>query len=435
MEQLSTPIGSSLAALAAMLLLLSCESTRGDDREEQQRLVRAERLSRARAQRARRARLARRQKRQAPGPSTPATSPPRVTPDTPCTPAAALRQQAKSGAFNDRFAQAVRRVLQPIHADLVDLKGKPFQRFTFTVRMHPKDAPRFGRRGGPAVLELDLRWKPMCGRTRPGPVQQLRVRLVRPKGKKRVPAVSTGLWPHRSNARSFVAPVGTPLQLILDPARATLRRVRRATGLAPLLGMWEIEAARFVGHKRTQRLSLPTSALPDTLRQLHAVEVECNRNKHKRCRFLTRRKGRRSIVTTWKALVKLAAPIGSAKAVRQLHAAMLSLHFGPCVGDVRRASKRRNLHTCFRRRAKLPSCQFWRALNGFGNEALVSPQGNRFHVQHVIACPGKKKRVLQLLATYERKGRHTQTVTDLTPRTARLLQGLRRLTSPRRRRR
>jgi len=415
-----------------MLLLSSCEGSAEEDRQEQQRLVRAERLARARARRARLARLQQRRPRD----PAPVAHPRPWSPHRKCDPAEELGRRAAGSASNDRFALAVHLVLQPIRADLVKLKGIPFQRFTFTVRMHPDDAPRFGRRARRAILELDLRFTPLCGSVKPTPKPQtLRVRLVRTGGKKNDPRVTTSLWPHRPGSRPFVVPVGKLLQLILDPTQATLSPGRNPAPVVTPLGAWEIQAARFAGRPRTQRLSLPTSQLPDNLRGLHVVEVQCDRHQNKRCRFLTRQQGRRAVVTPWMTLLKLAAPIQSAKEVQQLHAAALSLRFGQCGGDVRRASKGRGRHLCFGGRARLLPCQFWRALNGYGNEAVVTPRGDGFHVQQVIACQGKTARVLLLEAFYERKGSYSQTVTDLTPRTAQLLDGLRRLTSPRRRRR
>jgi len=426
----------ALPALAAILLLTSCEGLGSDDRQEDQRLVRAERLSRARAQRARRARLERLRKRVRPGPSNPATNPPPLAAKGPCDPARELKRRVTSSLFNDRFIQAVRLVLTPIRADLVELKGKPFQRFTFTVRMHPDDAPRFGRPRRRADLELDLRFTPLCGLG--GPIRKsevLRVRLVRRVGRKRAPRATTGLWPQRSRAGTFRVPVGTPIQLLLDPSRAALRQDRRPPGSGATLGLWEILAARFAGRPRTQRLSLASSHLPVTLRRLHAVEVVCGRKPDKRCRFLTRHQGRRSVVTSFGALVRLAAPIGSVDQVRQLHAVQLSLRFGACGGDARRETRRGRRNPCFGRSATWPPCQFWRAQMGYGNAAIVRRRGSRFFVSHVIACPGQKQRVLELHATYERKGRQTLTVTDLTPRASHLLERARRLTSRRRKRR
>lgn len=427
---------ASLPALVAILLLTSCERSDADDRQEEQRLVRAERLSRARAQRARRTRLERFRKRQSPRPTNPATSPPPPAVNNACDPAVELRRRATSSLLNNRFTQAVRLVLTPIRADLVELKGKPFQRFTFTVRMHPDEAPRFDRPRRRAVLELDLRFTPLCGQCDPiRKREQLRVRLVRSVGKKRTPKAATALWPQRSGAGTFLVPVGVPIQLLLDPARATMRPGGRPPGAGATLGLWEIRAARFTHRKRTQRLSLATSQLPNSLRHLHVVEVVCGRKSDKRCRFLTRQQGHRSIVTPWKTLVSLAAPINSVKQVRQLHAADLSLRFAGCGGDVRRAAKRRHRHQCFGPSARRQPCLFWRAQQGYGNEAIVTPLGNRYHVWHVLACPGKKLRVLEIRATYRRKGRYSQTVTDLTPRASQLMDKMRRLTSRRRRRR
>ncbi len=434
---------ASLLALAAVVALTSCGRLDHDNRQEEQRVVRAQRLARARAQRARRARLAQHQKRPGSDPQTNAAgvAPPPVDIPNACDPAVELKRRTGSSLYNDRFAQAVRLVLAPIRADLVELEGKPIQRFTFNVRMHPDDAPRFQHPRNPrrpqhrADLLLDLRFAPLCGRGDASRKSvQLRVRLVRKVRKGARSKVTTSLWPQRSPSRQFVIPVGAPIQLLLDPTRATLRRGASPAGAPMTLGIWEILAARFAGRPRTQRLSLATSRLPINLRQLHVIEEVCGKKRDRQCRFLTRLQGRRALVTPWKELVKLAAPIDSFARVRQLHAVELSLRFPKCVLDARQAARHRRQHRCFGRRAKSLPCQFWRAQRGIGNEAIISPSFSGYEVRHVIACPGKKLRVVELRATYKRKGRHSLTVTDLNPRASQLLQDVRRLTSPRHRR-
>jgi hypothetical protein len=438
MAELSTP--KAFLVLAASLILTACPGDHSDDRQEEQQVVRAQRLSRARAQRARRARQERNRQRNGSQPTKAGVSPPSpVTISNPCDPGAELKRRAGSSLFNDRFAQALRLVAAPIQADLVELDGKPVQRFTFTVRMHPDDAPRFHRPLRPAELLLDLRFAPVCGQG--GGIRksvQLRIRLEKGDRKKSRSKTTTSLWPQRSRGASFVIPVGTPIQLLLDPTRATLRGGVRPRKGSTTLGLWEILAARFAGRPRTARLSLATSGLPADLRQLHVIEVVCGKKRNKQCRFLTRLQGRRARVTSWKELVKLAAPIQTVARVRQLHAAELSLRFPRCVGDARRPTRQQTAKhgrrsRCFGQGANHQACQFWRAQHGYGNEAEITSLFSGFAVRHVIACPGKKLRVLELQATYKRKGHHSLTVTDLTPRASQLLQNVRRLTSPGRR--
>jgi hypothetical protein len=424
------------------LLLPACSLTGHDEREEEQRALRAERLARARAARARRARLAQRGRPARPG--NPGTTRRPAPPDGPCDPATALKRRVGSAAFNDRFARAVDRVLTPVGADLVVLGGKPMQRFTFTVRMHPADEPAFGGRRPSGALLLDLRYVPLCvaaatptpvaaEQTRP-PTASLRVGVVKAKGTHPPRGSRTSLWPHRAGGGPYVVPVGLPIQLLLDPARPSLRRTAQAAQATPASprGVWEIVAARFAGRRRTRRLSLATSQLGERLREVHLVEVVCGRP-GKRCRFLTRQQGRRSVVTRWKDLTRLAAPLASVAQVRQLHRALLALRFPDCGGDARRPTRSTG-HPCLRGHAGRLACLYWRAHQGFGNEPIVTALGDAFHVRHVVSCAGKKLRVVELAARFERSGGHTLAVKDLTAHADALEAQLRRLTSRRRRR-
>ncbi len=230
--------------------------------------------------------------------------------------------------------------------------------------------------------------------------------------------------------------MGKTIQLLLDPTRATLHRSQGPPkGGVTTLGVWQILAAGFAGRPRTRRLSQITGSLPSSLRQLHVIEVVCGRKQDRRCRFLTRRQGRRAVVTPWKDLVKLAAPIKTIARVRQLHAVELSLRFPRCGGDRWLQTRHVRRHRCFGKSARSRPCQVWRAQGGYGNQALVTPRSDGFGVRHVIACPGTALRIMELGATYRREGRHSLTVTDLTAQSPVLLHQLRRLTSPKRRRR
>jgi hypothetical protein len=196
--------------------------------------------------------------------------------------------------------------------------------------------------------------------------------------------------------------------------------------------VWEIVAARFAGRRRTRRLSLATSQLGERLREVHVVEVACGRPP-KRCRFLTRQQGRRSVATSFSELTRLAAPLSSAAQVRQLHQALLALRFPDCGGDARRPTRSTG-HLCLRGHAGGLPCLYWRAHQGFGNEPIVTALGNEFHVRHVVGCAGKKLRVVELAARFERAGGHTLAVKDLTAHADVLEAHLRRLTSHRPRR-
>ncbi len=422
--------------LAALLALTACDVRSSDERQQEQRVLRAQRLARARAQRARQARQERlRKKRQPrPGVNTAPAPPPLVVPQGPCVPAEALKKKVASSRFNDQFAAAVAKVLTPIRADLVELGGEAVQRFTFTVRMHPGDEPRFGRRRTRSELQLVLRFTPLCSASPTHADHRLRVHLVKETSGKRDPRTTTALWPHRNTNHSFRVPVGVPIQLLLDPTRATLGKAPGPAS-APQLGAWQLQAAEFTGRPRLRRRSLATSKLPDALRQLHVVEVKCDRAPDKRCRYLTRRLGRRSLVTTWKQLVKLAAPIKTPEQVRQLHAADLQLRYPKCGGEVRQTPGRYRRHRCFRRGKRSLSCLFWRAFRGHGNEAQITTGATGVHVHHVLACPGKKLRVLELSTTYGRKGSYSLSVTDLSGRGSVLLQRVRQSTPRWRRRR
>lgn len=419
-----------LAALVAILLSPSCEGRSADERQQEQRLLRAERLARARARRAARARRERLRRQRSMSPE-PRPRPFRyTTPAGPCVPATELKRRATSAAFNDRFTLAVHRVLDAIAADLVELGGSTYQRFTFTVRMHPGDAPRFGRRAS-KTLALTLRWRPLCGGpgdAAPKP-ETLRVQLMRLRKGKRPPGSSTSLWPHKPGSRPLRVPVGVPIQLLLEPGRPTLAKGRIASAR---LGLWEIRQAQFAHRPRYQRLSLASSTLPASLRQLHAVEVGCDRQPDRRCRFLTRQQGRRALVTPWKELLRLAAPIQDRARVLQLHAIDLQLHFPKCGGDPRRPSAAQRRHPCLRSGMVTMACLFWRATAGFANAPVVSGK-DPFTVRHVLRCPGQKLRVLQLDTSYGRQGRHRRRVTDLSGQASRILHRVRRLTSPGRR--
>lgn len=424
------PSHAIFPALVATLLSVSCERQTSDERQEEQRVLRAERLAQARARRAARAR------RQSlnrlsmiPGPVSARPN----LPAGPCVPGTELKRRAPSAAFNDRFARSVHLVLDAIRADLVALGGTSYQRFTFTVRMHPGDAPRLGRRSS-TTLELTLGRVALCGQAgrRPPGAETLRLQLVRLRKGLRPPGTTTALWPHRPGGRPYRIPVGVPIQLLLEPGRPTLA-ARSGQG-SGTLGLWEIQGARFVHRPRYQRLSLASSALPAKLRQIHAVEVGCDRLPDKRCRFLTRQQGRRALVTPWKELLKLAAPIKDRARVLQLHAIDLQLHFPKCGGDPRRPTEAQKRHPCFRNGMVSVACLFWRATAGFGTAPVVSG-ADPFSVRHVLRCPGKKLRVLQLDTTYGQQGRHRRKVTDLSSRSSQILHGVRRLTSPGRRRR
>jgi hypothetical protein len=457
-----TRVGSSarrrvgrLAGLICALLLLGgaprCE--RDDDRakDEEQRMLRAERLARERARRARNERIRRRNlKWRAKDPP-----PVRRVPAGPCKPWPELKRRIGAVGFNDRFGRAVRQLLAPIKADLITLSGRPIQRFTFVVRMHPDEEPRFGRKKPRPLLELDLRFTPLCKPGAAGQKHRLRVRVAHPR-KKGVRAV-TSLWPQKPARKDAPVPVGKQIQLLLDPSRAQLRaarprpkprsqmasrsgrkRSRRLSAFFPttgVSGIWEVTGARFPDRPRLRRVSLPSSKLPAVLNVLHAVEVPCGNKGQKRCRYLTRQRGHRSLAMSLKGLHKLAAPIDSRGRVLHLHAALLALRFPKCGGDTRRAS-RKDKHLCARwpQLSGTRACQFWRAQHGYATPPSVHQQSGTWRVLHVISCPAKKLRILQLDETYAEDGKHRLKVHDLARRTKEIDAELRRMKRSRGRR-
>ncbi len=437
------------SALATALVACTCEPLRDDSREEEQAVLRAQRLARARAARARRARLARRARQErnrqrlvgqvsagAPGPRAASGA-------QGCDPAKELEKRASSGAASSLFARSVSLVLTPISADLVVLEGRPWQRFTFVVRMHPGDAPVLGRRRHPPVLELRLRRLPLCGKATPSnrlahplpatarvtqatarPTETLRMSLVRLRKGHRPPGAVTSAWPHRSGRGRLRLVVGVPIQLLLDPYRASLAPGPRS----PSPGLWEVRGARFVGRPRLRRLSLASSLLPPSLRALHLLEVACPGGPGGRCRFLTRREGRQAVAIPWRDLLRRVAPPWSRGILAQLHQIDLQLHFPGCLGDPRAASGRRGRHRCLRS-SSMP-CRVWRAFHGYANRPRIQVEGDRATVSQVLTCSGKRRRVILLRTSYGARGRYRRRTTDLTDKVPVLLHRLRRARRP-----
>ncbi|MFH2007338.1 MAG: hypothetical protein ABI333_12190 [bacterium] len=431
-------LATSLRVLwLAALVVIGCRQGALQEREEEQRITREERLRRARLARARAAHRQRwheRYRRQIAGATTP--PPPRAR--AACDPGRELRQRITSSHFQDQFAQAVQLVAEPHEASLITLDGRPYQRFSFTVRMHPEDAPRLNRARARPELVLQLRFIPLC-QTQKYVIQgsSIRIRLARTKGR-----ASTSLWPQgRGQGRQSIPrqqqptiPVGERIQLLLDPTRNTLDsrpgqpRAGRSgvPAVKTILGVWELADAQFPSRPRSRRLSLQTSALP-RFPGLHLLEVPCGGAPGVSCRYLTRQQHRRATPIPFGELLKQAAPLTHHKQIEQLHAILLELKYPSCGMGTRRVDAGTPRHACLGPAAPHRlACQFWKAQHGYTNLAVIGRIGNTFQVSHVLTCPGVKLRVLRLQETYGRNGEFRLVEEDLTPRAAQLDAQLRR---------
>ena len=165
----------------------------------------------------------------------------------PCHPWEALRKRVNRPAHAATFAQAVQLVARPLLADTVTEGGRRLQRFHFAVRMHPADEPRLERPPAPGILELDLRWVPLCPAGPEDTIhsETLQLRLIRHKpgtdddrhhgkhhklqhlrGPHRIVPHAAGRPARRRAGRRAprppAVPVGVPVSLLLDPRRPTL---------------------------------------------------------------------------------------------------------------------------------------------------------------------------------------------------------------------
>jgi hypothetical protein len=244
-----------------LLLLASgaaCDDDDGAGREAAEAELRRARLARAQAQREadrQRRRWHDRYRRQIARATGGVVAPPRRR--RPCHPWEALRTRVSRPAHAATFAQAVQLVARPLLADTVTAGGRRLQRFHFAVRMHPADEPRLQRPPAQGILELDLRWVPLCPAGPEDTIhsETLRLRLTRrapdpddedkhrkhrkhrnhrnhpqlggphrivPHALSRPARRRGGRRAGRRASRLPPVPVGVPVSLLLDPRRPTL---------------------------------------------------------------------------------------------------------------------------------------------------------------------------------------------------------------------